>query len=156
MFFRTILLTMIAITVFCFEQVLGLPLLFFAIVLWFSHGLNPLGRQVLLAVGGLMIGLVYHLPLAGTWLLMVALALGWNATQGVIKSDSARLILLSLGGTGVIAVVSRFEWTAVSLVAVAISLAATVIFAHSTFFITNSAGRLRLAPSLRVVRSEKI
>lgn len=152
MILKIIFSALIAILIFCIEQVLGLPVLFFAIVLWFSHTLNPVGRQILLFVGGLMIGLVYHVPLAGGWLLMVLLALAWNASQDLIKSDTARLLVLSLIGTGVVAVVSRFEWTTGATISVAISLALTVIFAQTVFFISNSAGRLRLRPSIRLIK----
>lgn len=153
MVLKLLIQILVSIALLALEQVLGIPMLFFAVVLWFSHGQSSWGRQVLLFVGGMALSMVYHTPLISGWILLLVLAWLWQYSQRWLKSDALRLVLWSIAGSIVVAVVSGFHWTPASLISVSISLALTGIFAQVTFFVGSSTGKNRFQPSLHVVRT---
>lgn len=149
---KVIIQLALCIVVLSLEQVLGVPLLFFALILWFSHGQTTGVRQLELALMGLSLSLMYHAPLVSGWILLLVLAWLWQFSQRWLKSDALRLVLWSIVGSVVVALISGFHWTPISLVAVSISLILTGLFAQAIFFV-NTTGKGRLQPSLHVVRS---
>lgn len=153
---KTIAVLILAFMVFAVEQVVGLPFLFFAVIIWISQALSPISRQAILAGAGLLISLTFHLPLAGGWLLLVGLALLAQASQAWVKNDAFRFLLISAVGGGVVAVASQFEWTTATTISVLISIIVTYIFSQAIFLLSLTTDKLKLTPSVRLVKSEKL
>lgn len=156
MMLRNTVIFIVALIILSLEQLAGLPCLFFAVILWLTSTQSPGIRQLILAVAGLAIAVTYHVPLAGGWLLLVAMAFVWQHSQVWLKNDTFRLLLLSALGCGVIAVAAGFEITTPALFSLLISLLVTYSFGQAVFLLSITSGKLQLTPSIRLVSSEKL
>jgi hypothetical protein len=127
------LLKLLLITLLlAYEQAFSVPYLTVMAIILLVQDQSPIGRQVLLVVGGLFLATAYVLPLGMGVLLVWSAAFAWKKAEYLIKSDVPRLLAISLLTSIIVGGLSQLQWSGISFIFVLVNVGLSLLVMRFT------------------------